>query len=639
MTGAHSDPHSLQSRFDAIQEDHRVDLPARLDPWYTIISCLKHTPHQQVYLLAAKGEDTRYILKIASGIGAHFLKEEYAHLMRLHTPYMPRVVMGFGDETRWYLLREYIPGITLHQMVESNGPLPPSEAINLTIQVCTMVKWLHEQTPPTIHRDIKAQNIVITPEGACRFIDLGSARVYTSGKTQDTVLMVTQATAAPEQYGFKQTDARTDVYAIGGLLAFLLTGNYATDEPLPADIPKYLTRVITKCLSFDPEKRYQTVGELLESLKRLTRRKKTTRQWLLYAAGILSVALVLFLSITQGIRYTAQAHFAEPLIADAVRVQLDLPPGAPILKERLAEVQTIVVCGDTTCKDYADHMQYARNHHVHGTEVGEWTRGTVKSLDDLRMLPNLQYLVVDKQEISDLTPLMGLPLLRVTLCQNRITDISPLASCEQLQYLSLEDNDIKNVMPLRALANLFSLDLSGNPMEGVSPLTVLPRLGALKLLNMPAAFSYSELGTMKLQALNINAPPQEVIDDILRMDGMLSLTIYSLEEVDVGTFASLRKLNYLDLCFANTIDLSRLGELPQLEGLSIAGAHLTGLEGLHTQRQLMRLNIGNVRIDDLTPLAQLPATVILDVSEDMYGRIMEEIPNHRFAMEKTWHAN
>lgn len=131
-------------------------------------------------------------------------------------------------------------------------------------QVCEAVRELHESfNPPLIHRDLKPANIVLS-NGRVFLIDFGISRVYRSGSVSDTSHLGTRAYAPPEQYGFGQTDTRSDVYALGMVLYYCLTGRTAEvadresafAHPL---VPEEYRSIIERACAFDPRNRYDSV--------------------------------------------------------------------------------------------------------------------------------------------------------------------------------------------------------------------------------------------------------------------------------------------------------------------------------------------------------------------------------------------
>ena len=159
-------------------------------------------------------------------------RREAQLLRRLRHPNLPPVSDEFAIGDRNYLVMEYVPGSTLQQMLDrGEGPFPESRVVAWANQLCDVLDYLHRQQPPIIFRDLKPANIMIDREGTVKLIDFGIARLFTPGKSRDTTTLGTPGYAAPEQYGKGQTDARSDLYALGATLPFLLTARDPADEP------------------------------------------------------------------------------------------------------------------------------------------------------------------------------------------------------------------------------------------------------------------------------------------------------------------------------------------------------------------------------------------------------------------------
>ena len=203
--------------------------------------------------------------------------------------HLPRIVdcRRVGDELN--VVMEYIEGETLGALVDRLGATP-DYARELYPALCDAVGELHagfamagETSAPEIHRDLKPSNIIVTganytPDDGLTFsslviIDLGIARVWRDGADADTVKFGTRPYAPPEQYGFGQTSVRSDVYALGALLFFCLTGV----DPKPGldmreqceacGIPTPLADAVCMSMALDPAKRFASA----EALGRATR--------------------------------------------------------------------------------------------------------------------------------------------------------------------------------------------------------------------------------------------------------------------------------------------------------------------------------------------------------------------------------
>lgn len=212
---------------------------------------------------------------------------EYSILSRLAHPLLPKVYDHYELAGEKVLIEEYIDGVRLSDVINRNGRLPLFIALSITLQLCSVVEFLHSQRPnPVIHRDIKPDNIILQPNGQIKLIDFGAARNFNSVKNRDTVLIGTVGYAPPEQFGFGQTDCRADIYAIGKTLTHMLTGippeRGRNNIPPSNNIPPQLIKIIKKATEFDPDHRYGSVKELSEEIKvlmpkRLIENKHTVR--------------------------------------------------------------------------------------------------------------------------------------------------------------------------------------------------------------------------------------------------------------------------------------------------------------------------------------------------------------------------
>lgn len=183
---------------------------------------------------------------------------------------LPRVEATYELPDQFVVVYDYVPGQTVEALVKERVTLPEAEASRIACEVCEAAGALHELG--VIHRDISPRNIVVSSDGA-HLIDLGIARLRVEGAVRDTNALGTYGFAAPEQYGFEQTDARSDVYSIGCVLGYLVTGlvpnadgyqEALTDE---GRVSAQLRGVIQRACSFEPSSRYQSAADLAAALR------------------------------------------------------------------------------------------------------------------------------------------------------------------------------------------------------------------------------------------------------------------------------------------------------------------------------------------------------------------------------------
>lgn len=194
-------------------------------------------------------------------------KSIYEYLMKSKNPHVPRIHECIEDGDMLIVIEDYVHGDSLQEIVDKQGTLPQNLAIQYMITVCDVLEELHYLPEPVIHRDLKPENIIIQEGGYLRIIDFNTAKKFDAHRESDTVIIGTKKYAAPEQYGFQQSDARTDIYAIGVMLNYLLSGMYPSDYIYNDD--RRVRGIIEKCIAFDPEQRYQTVMQLRNKLQQI----------------------------------------------------------------------------------------------------------------------------------------------------------------------------------------------------------------------------------------------------------------------------------------------------------------------------------------------------------------------------------
>ena len=206
-------------------------------------------------------------------------RQEAMLLAHLDHPNLPNVTDHFTEGGKQYLVMDFVEGETLTERLEreGGGPLPVDDVLHWSRQLCDVLAYLHSQSPPIIFRDLKPGNVMVTPDGTVKLIDFGIARLFKPGKRTDTAFFGTAGYAPKEQYGKGQTDARSDVYALGATLHHLLTGKDPVDhpfdfedlrlldwgEPAHADIVRAsVADAIMKALADDPADRWHSVTEM-----------------------------------------------------------------------------------------------------------------------------------------------------------------------------------------------------------------------------------------------------------------------------------------------------------------------------------------------------------------------------------------
>jgi eukaryotic-like serine/threonine-protein kinase len=192
---------------------------------------------------------------------------------------LPRIYDHFTDREHWYLVTDFIEGETLEQYLKGrrNGRLPLEEVLDIGIQLCTVLDYLHTREPSIIFRDLKPANVMRTSEGHLYLIDFGIARHFKPGQPRDTIPLGSPGYAAPEQYGRAQTTPRSDIYSLGALIHQLLTGNNPEQNPFHFElaplqaqsIPRRLQLLLLQMVEMDVNNRPPSIAIVKQELEQI----------------------------------------------------------------------------------------------------------------------------------------------------------------------------------------------------------------------------------------------------------------------------------------------------------------------------------------------------------------------------------
>lgn len=208
---------------------------------------------------------------------ANALSSETEMMKKLRHPSIPQIYDFYEDNTSLDVVMEFLEGNTLDSVLKIHGgSIPHQKVVEYGIKIAEIMHYLHSMQPAIIYRDMKPSNVLLSNEGRIRLLDFGIARFYDKTKTKDTNLIGTRGYAAPEQFGGRQSDARTDIYGLGMTMYHLVTGDDPREitfekksiQEFNSQLPKGLDYIINKCTELNPDNRYQTCIELIEDLKR-----------------------------------------------------------------------------------------------------------------------------------------------------------------------------------------------------------------------------------------------------------------------------------------------------------------------------------------------------------------------------------
>jgi outer membrane protein assembly factor BamB/tRNA A-37 threonylcarbamoyl transferase component Bud32 len=198
-------------------------------------------------------------------------RRETQMLLNQNHPGIPQIFDSFIEHRRAYIVLEFIPGDNLEQRLrQAQGFISQEQVGEWMLQLCHIVGFLHSQRPPIIFRDIKPNNIILTPDGRIVLVDFGIAKMFVPDEEHTNV--GTNGYAPPEQYK-RQAEPRSDIYSIGATMHHLLTRAdprketpFTFHERMPRKlnpaISAEMEAVIMKCVQGRADDRYQSCEEL-----------------------------------------------------------------------------------------------------------------------------------------------------------------------------------------------------------------------------------------------------------------------------------------------------------------------------------------------------------------------------------------
>lgn len=504
--------------------DGKFALPSELIERFDIIECLSSNELGETYLLSEKNCDKRFVLKCYQKPDTENKVGETDFLNELNHKNLPKYVTALETKDYHYVLHEYVDGVSLSHYVDEHEKISEAQAVGVVLELCGVLSYLHSRPVPIIHRDIKPSNIIINPaDNSITLIDFGISRKFSEKAETDTYNFGTKKYAPPEQYGFSQTDCRADIFALGVVLRFMLTGS--ADGEIQN---KRLDGIIKKCVAFSPKDRYQSAEALRRVLIKYKKRTWQKAVRIAMSMGILFVMLAVGFTIGRYTEFLIPAVieqpeadifiFTEPLIEKAVRFMLDKTDDEPVLRSELDGVTEIYLVGK--------RIAQSQNETEIIRAAGSFINGTIEVLDDFRAMKNLRTLY---------------------LIGHLLTDVSPLADCTLLEAISLAHCPVTDVSPLTALTRLRTLDLYATEVSSFSCFADMKVLHFLSLANTPLV-DISELEIPNnLFQLNLRSPQITELNGIERFSSLRLLQIVGTSIRDFSPLDSLPLLRTLTI--------------------------------------------------------------------------------------------
>lgn len=187
---------------------------------------------------------------------SYYDEEVYSYLVQHSDKHIPKIYEIYrGNDNSLIVIEEYIQGNSFDVIINDHN-MDDKEKLSYFMQLLEGLAFLHNASKPIIHRDLKPANIMVTDGGLVKILDYDAAKTYKPESDSDTTLLGTNGVAAPEQYGFMQSDPRSDVFAVGKMLSNAFPNN------------SRVKKIADRACSFDPANRYSNANELADVLSR-----------------------------------------------------------------------------------------------------------------------------------------------------------------------------------------------------------------------------------------------------------------------------------------------------------------------------------------------------------------------------------
>lgn len=589
-------------------------LPEDMQEHWTVYECLKESEDSSTFLVKETATGILCVLKWGRNRQAEFLRNEMEIMEKMADRKLsgiPKTYRIFEENGEVYLVREYIEGMSLAQMVLQKGGISEAEICRISRKICQTAEQFQNPDEPMIHRDIKPENIVVTPGGEVVFIDFGTMRSYKKDGSRDTFVVGTRGTAAPEQYGYTQTDQRTDVYAIGQTMLYMVSESYEMNQLSECAVSRRMKKIIEKACSFEPDKRYGDAAQLRRAVEKCqaNNRKKVYKKagavFGLIAAGYILAIFSPDGTVIENKRIEtaeqsaaeeqiqAEIIFREELIEEAVRKELGLSKTDKITASMLENVRKLRIVGKEILDD--EDTFWGEGRHVDGKDSSFGSvRGNITDLSDLAQMVNLEELALCNQKIEDISGLKELPLKKLYLSKNMITDFSVLLNLIDLDTLCIMENPAENLSVIGECTGILRLNIQGMNLTDID---------FLKNLSL----DYLDMSNMEVE--------NNIFEPLSEMKKLDTLCMCDVNEAAAETLSQMSTLKALFMWGDSTIleNLKPLKGMTQLETLAFT-TQISSLEGIEQFPSLNFLSVSFSLVKDLSPVTGAKNLQVIDIS-------------------------
>ena len=589
-------------------------LPEDMQEHWTVYECLKESEDSSTFLVKETATGILCVLKWGRNRQTEFLRNEMEIMKKMADRKLsgiPKAYRIFEENGEVYLVREYIEGMSLAQMVLQKGGISEAEICRISRKICQTAEQFQNPNEPMIHRDIKPENIVVTPGGEVVFIDFGTMRSYKKDGSRDTFVVGTRGTAAPEQYGYTQTDQRTDVYAIGQTMLYMVSESYEMNQLSECAVSRRMKKIIEKACSFEPDKRYGDAAQLRRAVEKCqaNNRKKVYKKagavFGLIAAGYILAIFSPDGTVIENKRIEtaeqsaaeeqiqAEITFREELIEEAVRKELGLSKTDKITASMLENVRKLRIVGKEILDD--EDTFWGEGHHVDGKDSSFGSvRGNITDLSDLAQMVNLEELALCNQKIEDISGLKELPLKKLYLSKNMITDFSVLLNLIDLDTLCIMENPAENLSVIGECTGILRLNIQGMNLTDID---------FLKNLSL----DYLDMSNVEVE--------NNIFEPLTEMKKLDTLCMCDVNEAAAETLSQMSTLKALFMWGDSTIleNLKPLKGMTQLETLAFT-TQISSLEGIEQFPSLNFLSVSFSPVKDLSPVTGAKNLQVIDIS-------------------------